>query len=158
MKVALLLVPAVAAFAPSKPGKQTHIHDDSGHQPRSPSHFCDSIVPLDPYTVAFSRSSALNANIVETLKTLQGPGVCWGSEGVELGHEENDIKGYDNFDKLVGAVAAAGLAQALSGPGPFTVFAPVNSAFDQVPAGAATGEQDSCCYFVSQIISVTADY
>jgi uncharacterized surface protein with fasciclin (FAS1) repeats len=28
----------------------------------------------------------------------------------------------------------------LSGPGPFTVFAPVNSAFDQVPAGAATGE------------------
>jgi uncharacterized surface protein with fasciclin (FAS1) repeats len=93
-----------------------------------------------PSHVAFRGPTSLNANIVETLKTLQGPGICWGSEGVALGHEENDIKGYDNFDKLVGAVAAAGLADALSGPGPFTVFAPTNSAFDGVPAGAATAD------------------
>lgn len=92
------------------------------------------------YMTAFSnKKSALNANIVETLKSLPGPGIVWGSEGVPLGHEENDIKGYDNFDRLVNAVAAAGLADALSGPGPFTVFAPTNSAFDSVPAGAATG-------------------
>ncbi len=36
---------------------------------------------------------------------------------------------------LVAAVKAAGLVDTLSGPGPFTVFAPVNSAFDRLPAG-----------------------
>ncbi len=36
---------------------------------------------------------------------------------------------------LVAAVKAAGLVETLSGPGPFTVFAPVNSAFDRLPAG-----------------------
>src|SRR6185295_641566 len=36
---------------------------------------------------------------------------------------------------LVAAVKAAGLVDALSGAGPFTVFAPVNVAFDKLPAG-----------------------
>ena len=36
---------------------------------------------------------------------------------------------------LVAAVKAAGLVDTLKGPGPFTVFAPVNSAFDKLPAG-----------------------
>ena len=36
---------------------------------------------------------------------------------------------------LVAAVKAAGLVQTLKGKGPFTVFAPVNSAFDKLPAG-----------------------
>ncbi len=36
---------------------------------------------------------------------------------------------------LVAAVKAAGLVETLSGPGPFTVFAPTNSAFDALPAG-----------------------
>lgn len=36
---------------------------------------------------------------------------------------------------LVAAVQAAGLAETLSGEGPFTVFAPVNAAFDALPAG-----------------------
>lgn len=36
---------------------------------------------------------------------------------------------------LVTAVTAADLAGTLSGPGPFTVFAPPNSAFDALPAG-----------------------
>lgn len=35
---------------------------------------------------------------------------------------------------LVSAVQAAGLAETLSGPGPFTVFAPDNAAFEKVPA------------------------
>ena len=35
---------------------------------------------------------------------------------------------------LVTAITAANLGATLSGPGPFTVFAPVNSAFDAVPA------------------------
>ena len=36
---------------------------------------------------------------------------------------------------LVAAVKAAGLVDTLSGPGPFTVFAPTNEAFKKLPAG-----------------------
>ncbi len=40
-----------------------------------------------------------------------------------------------NVTTVVAAVNAAGLAETLSGPGPFTVFAPTNSAFEKLPAG-----------------------
>lgn len=40
-----------------------------------------------------------------------------------------------NLTTLVAAVKAAGLVETLSGPGPFTVFAPTNDAFDKLPAG-----------------------
>ncbi len=36
---------------------------------------------------------------------------------------------------LVAAVKAAGLVDTLKGPGPFTVFAPTNEAFSDLPAG-----------------------
>jgi uncharacterized surface protein with fasciclin (FAS1) repeats len=38
-----------------------------------------------------------------------------------------------NLTTLVSAVKAAGLVDTLSGPGPFTVFAPTNEAFDKLP-------------------------
>ena len=40
---------------------------------------------------------------------------------------------------LVAAVKAAGLVETLSGPGPFTVFAPTNAAFAKLPAGTVDG-------------------
>jgi uncharacterized surface protein with fasciclin (FAS1) repeats len=40
-----------------------------------------------------------------------------------------------SFNTLVAAVKAAGLAETLSGPGPFTVFAPTDAAFAKLPAG-----------------------
>jgi uncharacterized surface protein with fasciclin (FAS1) repeats len=40
-----------------------------------------------------------------------------------------------NFKTLVAAVNAAGLAETLEGPGPFTVFAPTDAAFAKLPAG-----------------------
>jgi uncharacterized surface protein with fasciclin (FAS1) repeats len=40
-----------------------------------------------------------------------------------------------DFSTLVAAVTAAGLAETLSGPGPFTIFAPTNAAFAALPAG-----------------------
>ena len=39
------------------------------------------------------------------------------------------------FNTLVAAVKAAGLADALQGKGPFTVFAPTDAAFAKLPAG-----------------------
>ena len=47
---------------------------------------------------------------------------------------ENAVNSKDHTT-LVAAVKAAGLVQTLEGKGPFTVFAPVNSAFDALPAG-----------------------
>ena len=47
---------------------------------------------------------------------------------------ENAVNSKDHTT-LVVAVKAAGLVETLSGAGPFSVFAPVNSAFDKLPAG-----------------------
>ncbi|MFZ4745766.1 MAG: fasciclin domain-containing protein [Sphingomonas sp.] len=47
---------------------------------------------------------------------------------------ENAVNSNDHTT-LVAAVKAAGLVETLSGPGPFTVFAPTNAAFAKLPAG-----------------------
>jgi uncharacterized surface protein with fasciclin (FAS1) repeats len=47
---------------------------------------------------------------------------------------ENAVNSKDHTT-LVAAVKAAGLVDTLSGKGPFTVFAPVNAAFDKLPDG-----------------------
>ncbi|MBN2759646.1 MAG: fasciclin domain-containing protein [Rhodobacteraceae bacterium] len=43
------------------------------------------------------------------------------------------------FTTLVAAVTAAGLAETLSGEGPFTVFAPTDDAFAALPEGTVEG-------------------
>lgn len=59
------------------------------------------------------------------------------------GHDMSPVKNIiqnavnsDDHTTLVAAVKAAGLVDTLSGPGPFTVFAPTNEAFAKLPAGA----------------------
>lgn len=47
---------------------------------------------------------------------------------------ENAVNSKDHTT-LVAAVKAAGLVDTLSGPGPFTVFAPTNAAFSKLPPG-----------------------
>ncbi|KMK67869.1 fasciclin domain-containing protein [Puniceibacterium sp. IMCC21224] len=47
---------------------------------------------------------------------------------------ENAVNSADHTT-LVAAVQAAGLVETLSGPGPFTVFAPTNAAFGKLAAG-----------------------
>ncbi|MFU8864161.1 MAG: fasciclin domain-containing protein [Rhodobacterales bacterium] len=47
---------------------------------------------------------------------------------------ENAVNSADHTT-LVAAVQAAELVETLQGPGPFTVFAPVNAAFEALPAG-----------------------
>jgi uncharacterized surface protein with fasciclin (FAS1) repeats len=48
---------------------------------------------------------------------------------------ENAVNSKDHTT-LVAAVQAAGLVETLQGPGPFTVFAPTNAAFEALPEGA----------------------
>ena len=83
------------------------------------------------------RSVAVDGSIADELASLNGPEIFWGSEGVAAGYEESDIKGYDNFDKLVGALSDAGID--LSTGGPYTLLAPANSAFEK-HVGGGKGE------------------
>jgi transforming growth factor-beta-induced protein len=48
---------------------------------------------------------------------------------------ETAVAAAPEFTTLVAAVTAAGLVDTLKGPGPFTVFAPTNAAFADLPAG-----------------------
>jgi uncharacterized surface protein with fasciclin (FAS1) repeats len=62
-----------------------------------------------------------------------------GSMAAEPTGDQNIValaQGNPNVSTLVSAVTAAGLAETLSGPGPFTVLAPTNDAFNKV--GKAT--------------------
>ena len=44
----------------------------------------------------------------------------------------------DNHTTLVSAIETAGLVNILKGEGPFTIFAPTNAAFDQLPEGTVS--------------------
>ena len=68
--------------------------------------------------------------VIDTLASLEGPGVVWGPDGIEVGKEESDLKGYDNFNLFFDRLQSSGVAAELSGAGPFTIFAPVNSAIE----------------------------
>ncbi len=68
------------------------------------------------------------------------PGVMVG--GANMVPSKNIVEnavGSADHTTLVAAVTAAGLAETLSGAGPFTVFAPTNAAFEKLPAGAVEG-------------------
>jgi uncharacterized surface protein with fasciclin (FAS1) repeats len=53
----------------------------------------------------------------------------------EAGNIVEVAQGNEDFSTLVAAITAADLGEALSGEGPFTVFAPTNAAFEALPAG-----------------------
>ena len=57
------------------------------------------------------------------------------AEAAEVGTIVDVAIAAGTFDTLVAAVSAAGLAETLSGEGPFTVFAPTDDAFAALPAG-----------------------
>ena len=62
-----------------------------------------------------------------------------GQSGVKDDESAKDVvkvaAGSKDHTTLVAAIKQAGLVDALSNAGPFTVFAPVNSAFDKLPEG-----------------------
>jgi hypothetical protein len=89
-----------------------------------------ALAPAAAFVPSAAPKAALkmDATIQQTLATMQGPEVFWGSDGVLEGHEEDEVKGYDNFDVLAGAMQAQGVN--LDG-GQYTLLAPSNSAIDK---------------------------
>ncbi len=69
--------------------------------------------------------------------------VAGGQENVKDDQSEKDIVkmavSSKDLTTLVAALKQADLVTSLSNAGPFTVFAPVNSAFDKLPAGTVDG-------------------
>jgi len=70
---------------------------------------------------------------------MQGPEIFWGADGVLIGYEESDIKGYDTFNTFLQGAAAAGIDL---NSGSYTVFAPTDSIFEEfkVNGGVVTPE------------------
>lgn len=85
-------------------------------------------------TVASSVATA-SAQMMET-HSMQTSGVMVGGSLMvpNLNIVQNAVKAR-NVTTVVAAVKAAGLAETLSGEGPFTVFAPYNHAFGRLPQG-----------------------
>ena len=90
--------------------------------------------------IAYLAAAAFSALALET--TITGPAnaeektVMVG--GAAMFPSRNIIQNAVNskdHTTLVAAVKAAGLVETLEGKGPFTVFAPTNTAFGKLPAG-----------------------
>ena len=67
--------------------------------------------------------------------TAFAPGTANSSTSASGGDIVDVAVNAGTFNTLVAAVQAAGLEETLRGPGPFTVFAPTDDAFDSLPEG-----------------------
>ncbi len=74
-----------------------------------------------------------------TMATTEAGVMVGGANMVPSKNIVENAAGSADHTTLVAAVKAAGLAETLSGAGPFTVFAPTNEAFAKLPAGAVDG-------------------
>lgn len=94
------------------------------------------IIAMLAAAVAVSVSAgAVTAPALAAEKTVQvGGAPMYPSKNII----QNAVNSKDHTT-LVAAVKAAGLVDTLSGPGPFTVFAPTNAAFGKLPPGTVDG-------------------
>lgn len=107
----------------------------------------DAAAPAAPAAAAPAAAAPAAAagggggDLIGTLKTMEGPGQVWGHEGIPFGHEELDLKGYENFGKFVAALESTGVAAELAS-GEFTIFAPTDPAMEtyEVTRGPITAD------------------
>jgi uncharacterized surface protein with fasciclin (FAS1) repeats len=83
------------------------------------------------FTACSSGNSKAEAETTEEVVVEETPEVTPDVVDIAVGSPDHTT--------LVAAVTAAGLVETLKGAGPFTVFAPVNAAFDALPAGTVEG-------------------
>lgn len=86
--------------------------------------------PAAAAPAAPAASAGSGGSVLDTLRTLQGPGQVWGADGIAVGKEESELRGYDNFGKFVSLLESTGVAAELAGAGPFTIFAPTDPALE----------------------------
>ena len=86
------------------------------------------------FTSTFLSSAVAAAAIAGAAYAMENPMVGGAAMYPDKNIVENAVNSSDHTT-LVAAVKAAGLVETLQGPGPFTVFAPVNAAFEELPAG-----------------------
>lgn len=84
--------------------------------------------------IAFAGSNASAQMMKENAMMKENPMVGGAAMYPTKTIVDNAVNSADHTT-LVAAVKAAGLVDTLRSAGPFTVFAPTNSAFDQLPAG-----------------------
>lgn len=87
------------------------------------------IVLLTPIIAFTATTGTLSADHHETADKPSEAAEADAKDIVTIASEGED------FATLVAAIKAAGLAEKLSGEGPFTVFAPTNAAFGALPEG-----------------------
>ncbi|HHP7239877.1 fasciclin domain-containing protein [Longibacter sp.] len=106
-----------------------------------------TVETLEGETLRFSLSNGgvqVNGANVTTADLQASNGVVHVIDGVLLETVTTTDRAVltPGLSTLADAVGAAGLADDLSGDGPFTVFAPVNAAFDEIDASELTADSD----------------
>lgn len=100
-------------------------------------------IVLTAMAVCTLMSCSNEANNTTTSSDSQTATQASGQSGVQDEQSAKNIVqtavGSKDHSTLVTAVKAAGLVDALSNAGPFTVFAPTNAAFEKLPAGTVEG-------------------
>lgn len=79
------------------------------------------------------KKQAVENNSNEDVQMGQGQSAV--SDDVSSANALQVAKSLDDFKTLVVAIEAAGVEDAVVNVGPLTIFAPVNAAFDKLPAG-----------------------
>merc|ERR1712238_101746 len=54
-------------------------------------------------------AAAGGGDILGTIAGLEGPGQVWGADGIAVGKEESDLKGYDNFGLFSARLQSTGV-------------------------------------------------
>lgn len=94
--------------------------------------------PVEPAATETAAAMPEAAPATEAAAPAENPMVGGAPMYADKDIVDNAVNSKDHTT-LVAAVKAAGLVETLKGPGPFTVFAPTNAAFDKLPAGAVDG-------------------
>ncbi|NBD15422.1 MAG: fasciclin domain-containing protein [Cyanobacteria bacterium] len=99
----------------------------------------NKVSPWQPLTLSLLLTLGISTTVnAETLSSSSQRNAN-SSQQIQLAQAEENIvsiaSNNENFSTLVQAVQAADLVETLQGEGPFTVFAPTNEAFAQLPDG-----------------------